>query len=140
MAGHSVNGTGVTGTSVNGIGVTGTSTHANGIVGASSNGIGVRGSSLNATGVYATGAAALAVDGPVQFSTSGIATVTKGTQSVTVSLASAATFSVVLATIQQDRPGITVQSAVATNGSFTITLTGKPAADTPVGWFVIELA
>jgi hypothetical protein len=45
----------------------------------------------------------------------------------------------VLATAQQDRGGITVQSAVPANGSFTTTLTGKPAADTPVSWFVLEL-
>lgn len=111
----------------------------NAIAGASTNAIGVRGSSVNATGVYASGAIALSVDGPVTFSTSGVATVKKGTRSVTVSSASAATYSVVLATIQQDRPGITVQSAVPANGSFTITLTGKPAADTPVGWFLIEV-
>ena len=107
------------GNSVNGVGVTGNSTHANAILGTSSNGVGVYGSSVNATGVFAAGATALTADGPVEFSTSGIATVTKGTQSVTVSLASATNFSIVLATIQQDRAGITVQSAASANGSFT---------------------
>ena len=132
-------GYGLAGFSVNGIGVHGRSAHGAAIVGEASNAVGVYGSSVNATGVFAKGPIALAVDGPAIFSTSGIATVKQGTQSVTVTLAAAAASSVVLATIQQDRAGITVQSAVPIAGSFTITLTGKPAADTNVGWFVLEL-
>ena len=128
-------GTGVYGTSnSNGIGVLGDSSY-----------IGVQGNSEFGTGVYASSSDGYALQtsgtaqfsGQVQFSTSGVATVPKNSQTVTVELAGMTTSSIVLATIQKAYEGIAIEAATPASGSFTITLTAKAPAKIPVGWFVI---
>jgi trimeric autotransporter adhesin len=120
-------------------GVMGESTIYIGVVGTSPTGTGVAGSSPLGTGVSAasTKGIALSVQGIAAFSNSGVATVRKDSQTVTVKLAGVTTSSIVLATIQKPGSGIAVEGAAPASGSFRISLTAKAPADIPVGWFVI---
>jgi hypothetical protein len=106
---------------------------------------GVLGNSPNGTGVLAetdTGTA-LDVQGPVEFSRSGLATVagTVGTpaNSVTVKGVALTSASLVLATIQQAVAGIAVQGVAKTPSAskFTIPLTKPVKTNVEVAWFVI---
>jgi hypothetical protein len=130
---------GVSGFSPYGPGVVGESDREYGVLGQSNSGIGVYGFSGSGPGVVAqsTDSTALQVVGKAEFSTSGVATVKKGTKAVTVTFAGVTTSSIVLATMQELRSGIGVAAAVPGSGSFTITLTRTAAVDTRVGWFVI---
>jgi uncharacterized Ntn-hydrolase superfamily protein len=57
---------------------------------------------------------------------------------VKVSLAGVTTSSVVVATPQQNRSGVDVQSAIAATGSFTIYLNKSVATKLLVGYFVLN--
>jgi hypothetical protein len=107
-------------------------------------GIGVWARSAHGIGLYADGihpdAVALNAKGVAQFSRSGQATIQAGQSSFTHSGIRLDPGSLILATLQQDRPGIHVRSAVPDRdaGSFTVTLSQAVSADTVVGWFVVN--
>jgi hypothetical protein len=107
------------------------------------NGTGVLGSTIMGTGVHAAAddeaGTALKVEGKATFTRSGKAIVPSGSSSVTVSGVSLTAQSLVLATVQVDN-GASVNSAVPNAGgsSFTINLTKKISAATPVAWFVVN--
>jgi hypothetical protein len=100
---------------------------------------GIWGASINGLGVFAgskTGTA-LQVDGPVQFSSSGVSTVDKGSTSVTVKTSAVTKSTIVLATLQKLESGVYIEAAVPGTGSFTITLNKAAGSDLPVGWFFL---
>lgn len=110
-------------------------------------GIGVFGAtSANSggVGVYATapnpGSTALQVQGSAVFSSSGRATVPAGSDRITVTGPTVGPASTVLATVQQDKPGVAVRAAVPdpAAGSFTILLTQASTTETAVAWFVMN--
>lgn len=107
-----------------------------GVVGSASHAAAI-GGSLQGTG----GAVALQVAGPVQFTTSGIATVTTAGASVTVSPGvDINATSKILCTLMSD-PGAERLTHVTKNpgaDQFTIFLTGNPATNCDVAWFVIS--
>jgi hypothetical protein len=102
-------------------------------------GNGVYGHSTTGVGVWCQNDAgvALHVAGKATFKNAGVADVQPGTKTVTVKVSGLTSKSIVLATIQEPQGTICVAGAQAGNGEFTITLTGKPSAKLPVGWFVI---
>jgi hypothetical protein len=120
-----------------GVGVLGLSKDGPGVLGESP--FGVYGQSDSGTGVFATSTSglALAVDGPVTFTTSGVATVPAHATKVTVTLAGVTTSSLILATPQAVAAKVAVEAAVPGSGSFTITLTKAPKVALPVAWFVL---
>ena len=120
---------GVYGSSPSGYGVNGNSGFGTGVNGDSTSGVGVQASSSKGT--------ALQVNGKASFSNSGVATVKKNARTVTVKVTGMTKSSIVLATIQHAHSGLSVEAAVPSAGSFTITLTAKAPANTAVGWFVI---
>jgi hypothetical protein len=155
------NGIGVYGSQAgSGWGVYGTSVFGIGVNAAGGSGIGV--ASSGATGVYAVGTTgvhgiassaagmgvlaentagvALKVNGVAAFSRSGVATVSAGRSTVSKSLPlSSASF--VLATIQGNVTGLTVQGVTIVTGSpgtFTIHLNKTVAANTKVAWLVVH--
>jgi hypothetical protein len=85
-------------------------------------------------------AVAIRADGVAQFRRSGKLTVKAGTSSVTRTGLRVDAGTLVLATLQQNRPGVFVRSAVpnATGDSFTIRLNKVVASDTTVGWFLVN--
>ena len=161
----SAGGHGVYGHSVHGLGVLGVSQHNTGVTGVASTvaqsgvaGIdqsttvgahGVFGQSEHGDGVYATSShgvalrgqsahgMALHVEGKAKFAHSGVATVSSGHMSVTVSAAGVVASDIVLATIQNAQSGISVAGAQAGSGSLTITLTASPESSVRVGWMVL---
>jgi hypothetical protein len=90
--------------------------------------------------VVASGATALAVQGPAVFSRSGILTVAAGQSSATKTGVALTSSSLVLATMQQDRTGVYVRSAVpnAAASSFTIHLSKAVTVSTSVAWFLVN--
>jgi hypothetical protein len=143
--GQSNNGHGVFGISFNATGVVGqgNTSGQSGVAGidmAKSGGRGVYGQSTHGTAVYAgseTGTA-LHVAGKATFSTSGIAHVPSGSDSVSVSIKGVTTASIVLATIQDPQGTVSIAGAKPTAGKITITLTNKARSSLPVGYFVIN--
>ena len=133
-------GTALGGISDSGDGVGGTSTTGAGIHGVSSSGIGVKGECTAGTGVLAAGATALSVQGPAVFSRSGTLTVAAGKASGTVTGVALSAASLVLATLQQDRAGVWVRSAVpnVSGSSFTVHLSKAVTASITVTWFVVN--
>jgi hypothetical protein len=131
-----------------------------GVVGQSSNdfGIGVEGdasgqgaigvfgaaSASRGIGVYATApspdSAALQVNGRSVFSQSGRIVVPAGATSATQSGLSLSTAAFVVATLQQDLPGVLVRAAVPdpVAGMVTVFLTGAPSVDATVGWMAVN--
>ncbi|MEU5882810.1 hypothetical protein [Spirillospora sp. NPDC047279] len=110
-------------------------------------GIGVFGATATdagGIGVYATapnaGSTALQVQGSARFSSSGRTVVPAGSAQVTVAGPTVRADSVVLATLQANRPGVAVRAAVPdpAAGAFTIFLTQAPTTETAVAWFVIN--
>jgi len=110
-------------------------------------GIGVFGATLanaGGVGVYATapkaGSAALQVQGSAVFSSAGRAVVPAGDDRITVTGPALGATSLVLATVQEDKPGVAVRAAVpdVTAGSFTVFLTQTSTTETAVAWFVIN--
>jgi hypothetical protein len=92
------------------------------------------------TGVLASGATALAVQGPAVFSRSGVLIITAGKSSATQTGVALTSASLVLATLQQDRTGVYVRSAVPkpAASSFTIHLNKAVSVSTRVAWFIVN--
>jgi hypothetical protein len=110
-------------------------------------GIGVYGATLateEGVGVYATaphaGSTALQVEGSAVFSSAGLAVVPARADRVTVTGPALGPSSLVLAAVQQDKPGVAVRAAVpdVAAGSFTLFLTQASLTETAVAWFVIN--
>jgi hypothetical protein len=163
-----VGGTGVAGTAVgDGAGVSGAASDSNGVgvagtggfagvqgigdsfgmlgIASKASGVGVNGRALSATavGVLAentAGGTALVVSGKAAFTNCGLLTVATGKSSATQKGVPLAKFSLVLATLQQDRPGVWIRSAVPNlaGQSFTVHLSKAVTAATEVAWFIVE--
>ena len=86
------------------------------------------------------GGLGLQVNGAAVFSKSGLLTIAAGSSSGTVTGIVLSAASLVLATVQQDLPGVWVRSAVpdAAGDSLTINLTTTVPVATSVGWFVVN--
>jgi hypothetical protein len=121
-------------------GVGGTSSSGSGVHGVSSTGIGVLAECPSGIGVRATGATGLSVLGPAVFSRSGTLVIAAGKTSATKTGVALTAASLVLATLQQDRAGVWVRSAVpnVTGSSFTVHLSKTVPASTKVAWFVVN--
>lgn len=108
------------------------------------NGVGVWGRSAHGTGVYAeavnTDAISFRANGVTRFARSGRLTIPAGTSSIQKTGIRIDGRTLVLATLQQDRPGVYVRSAVpsASGDSFTIRLNQAVATPTQVGWFLVN--
>jgi hypothetical protein len=108
------------------------------------NGVGVWARSTHGIGLYADAveadAVALQANGVTQFRRSGKLTVLAGHSSVSKTGIRIDPRSLVLAVLQEDRPGIHVRSAVPNpaGDSFTVRLNTAVATDTKVGWFVVN--
>jgi hypothetical protein len=95
-------------------------------------------------GVYATApsadSAALQVNGRAVFSSSGRLVVLAGATSATQTGLTLNGASLVLALLQEDRPGVAVRAAVPNPGAgfLTVHLTQAPTANTAVAWFVLN--
>jgi hypothetical protein len=113
-----------------------------GVAGRAAGGVGALGDSPDGVGVWANSqnATALKVTGKAHFSRSGILTVPAGKSSATQTGVTLTSASLVLATVQQDRPGVWVRSAVpkVTAHSFTLHLSKAVPARTKVAWFVVN--
>jgi len=113
-----------------------------GVAGRANGGVGTLGDSADGVGVWASSqhATALKVTGRAQFSRSGVLTVAAGKSTATQAGVALTRASLVLATVQQDRPGVWVRSAVptVTAHSFTVHLSRTVPARTRVAWFVVN--
>ncbi len=78
--------------------------------------------------------------GKAQFSRSGVLTVAAGKSSATHAGVALTSASLVLATVQQDRPGVWVRWAApnVARSSFTVHLSKAVPARTRVAWFVVN--
>ena len=128
-------GTAVGGISSTGDGVGGTSSSGNGVHG--------RATAAGGAGVLAEntgGGTALRVAGPAVFSRSGVLTIAAGKSSGTVTGVALTAASLVLATVQQNLPGVYVRAAVpnVTGSSVTINLSKAPTASAKVAWFIVN--
>jgi hypothetical protein len=126
----------------NGVGVRGVG--LDGVVGQTSTGNGVRGVVTDAAGVAVLAenpfGTALKAAGRTVFSRSGVLSVPAGSSHVTKSGIALTAESLILATLQQNRPGVYVQAAVPdiSRNSFTIHLTKAVTGRTRVAWFVVN--
>jgi hypothetical protein len=117
---------------------------ATGVYAVSDYGTGVRALTYDGTAVEATTAVpqgyAGRMNGAVAFSRSGRATVRAGTDRVTVAVPDVRPGTSVLATLQQDRPGVAVAAAVPDPGRDTVllVLTRRATADTTVAWWAFD--
>jgi hypothetical protein len=86
------------------------------------------------------GGVAFKATGPARFSRSGVFTVSAGKSTVTKTGVALTWASLVLATLQQDRSGVWVRSAVPniTASSFTIHLSKVVSSGTKVAWFIVN--
>jgi hypothetical protein len=142
-SGNGVEGTGGGG---NGIGVWGIGQGTGaGVLGTGFNGPAVHGMAVfaDAIGVLAensAGGVAFKATGPASFSRSGVLTVGAGKSTVTKTGVALTAASLVLATLQENRPGVFVQSAVpsVSASSFTVHLSKTVTANTQVAWFVVN--
>lgn len=102
-------------------------------------GNGVSAQSHNGTALFATSVkgVALHVDGRARFKNSGVAAVSAGQRTKTVSVPGMTASSLVLATIQDPQNGVFIEGAKPAAGSFTITLSKNAASSLPVAWFVL---
>jgi hypothetical protein len=121
-----------------GFGVAGRANGGVGTLGDSANGVGVWASSANGTALQVTGTAQFT--STAQFSNSGVLTIAAGKSSATQGGVTLTPASLVLATVQQDRPGVWVRSAVANAAKHSVTVhLSKPVpARTRVAWFVVN--
>jgi hypothetical protein len=107
-------------------------------------GIGVWARAAHGVGLFAEAvhpdAIALKADGATQFKRSGILTIGAGTATVTKTGIRIDAGTLVLTTLQQNRTGVWIQSAVpnASGDSFTIRLNKVVAGDTKVAWFLVN--
>lgn len=81
---------------------------------------------------------ALRVEGQAKFSTSGVAHVPGGQNTVKVEVRGMTPASKVLATIQKPQSGVFIEGAEPGNGSFTLTLSKNATGSLPVSFFVLE--
>ena len=113
-----------------------------GVAGRAASGFGVLGDSADGVGVWANSqnATALKVTGKAKFSRSGVLAVAAGKSSATQTGVQLSPASLVLATLQQDRSGVWVRSAVpkVSAHSFTVHLSKTVPARTKVAWFVVN--
>jgi hypothetical protein len=104
-------------------------------------GNGVAGQADSGTGVLAasTTGTALKVTGKIQFSRSGLATVSAGSKNKTVNNVALTSASFIIATVQ-DQTNVAVKAVVRNlaSNSFKIVLTAAATVNTPVGWFVVN--
>ena len=145
----SAGGFGVIAASTNGFGVSaninGDTTGKSALIGVdqSTGGYGVYGLSQNGTGVYASGPVALAVDGVVTFSRSGIATVvgtsTTSARTVKVTGVALSSSSLILATPQGAVSGVAVEGVKpnVSGKSFEITLTKAIKVTLDIARFIV---
>lgn len=124
------------------VGVVGQSTNGRGVVGSTDSGTAGYFSARTGRGVYAAAGAtgtALQVSGVARFSRSGKLTIPAGETSVTKVGVPLGSDSLVLAVLQQDRPGVWVRAVVPDPAAdqFTIRLNSPVIAATGVAWFVI---
>ena len=142
VSGISNTGNGVSGFSDTGPGVFGVNSGPSAaVIGANSgSGIGVKGECTAGIGVLAQGATALSVAGRAVFSHSGVLTIAAGKSSATKTRVALTPASLVLATAQQDQPGVWVRSAVphVSGRSFTVHLSKPAPTRTSVAWFVVN--
>lgn len=146
--GGASNGVGVSGLGGggSGIGVAGAGTGTgDGVLGKASTGNGAHGTATAAGGVgvlaeNTAGGIALKATGPAVFSRSGLLTVAAGKSSGMVTGVALTSASLVLATLQQDRAGVWVRSAVPNiaASSFTVHLSKAVTASITVAWFVVN--
>lgn len=136
--GYGVAGRSIAGPLVNGAG-------ASGVLGDNTaDGIGVWARSAHGIALFADpvnqDAVALKAQGVTQFKRSGKLTVKAGTGKATKSGIRIDAGTLVLATLQQDRPGVYVRSAIpdAAGHSFTIHLNTTVSKDTTVAWFLVN--
>jgi hypothetical protein len=122
-----------------------TDSSSHGMYGRSAAGYGVRGLSTTGIGVFGEASGptgtALKVSGKAVFSRSGKATVPTGQSTVIVSSVTVTAASLVLATIQGvGESGLYVKSVSLSvaNSRFTIRLSKAVAANTLVGWFIVN--
>jgi hypothetical protein len=108
-------------------------------------GVGVLGQADSATAVgvlaaSASGDVALSVAGKAVFSRSGVLTVPAGKSSATKTGVALTSASLVLATLQQDRAGVWLRSAVPNvkGRSFAVHLSKSVGRKTTVAWFVVN--
>jgi hypothetical protein len=107
-------------------------------------GKGVWGTSQHGIAVYAqalnTDAVAIRAEGVTQFTRSGYLTIKAGKSAAVKTNLRIDAKTLVLAVLQDDRPGIYVRSAVTNSGagSFTIHLNAAVSSDTRVGWFLVN--
>lgn len=113
--------------------------------GGNGGGPGVHGSATSSAGVGVLAdnpfeGTALEINGRAVFSRSGTASIAAGSSSVTVPGMALSAASLVLATLQQDRVGIYVRSAVPDPAarSFTVHLNESVTVRTTVAWFVVN--
>lgn len=112
-------------------------------VGQSGIGVFAVASGAGGIGVYAyapSGADALQVSGKASFSQSGKLTVPAGANQATMAGVELSGDSLVLASLQENRPGVTVRATVPNPAasSFTVFLTQAVATASVVGWFVVN--
>ncbi len=130
------NGTGVWGIAQGtGAGVLGSGFHGPAVHG--------RADFADAIGVLAentAGGVAFKATGPASFSRSGVLTVRAGKSAVTKTGVALRAASLVLATLQENRTGVFVQSAVpdVAASSFTVHLSKAVPASTKVAWFIVN--
>jgi hypothetical protein len=114
-----------------------------GVVGIGSGpGTGVRGESAAGVGVQAgsTSGRALAVEGRASFLTGGWVSVPSGASSVKVVKPWIRAGSLVVATLQRDRPGTWVRSVIVFDGKMRIYLNRRVSSSAKVAYFVFEPA
>jgi hypothetical protein len=128
----------------------GNAPNTTGVAGSSDSGTGVQASSSSGTALQVNGRSrftgqatfqnGVAVTGKATFSRSGLLTAPGGTSSLVKTGISLSASSYVLATMQTNTPGVSVQSAVPNPAASTITIhlnTTAPAG-TKVAWFVVN--
>jgi hypothetical protein len=105
-------------------------------------GMGVMGTSGSGIGVFATAGPdgiALHVDGIAKFKRSGLGIISAGSASVTIQTQFLTNDTLILATLQQDRPGIFVRAALKNaHFAFTIYLNQSVTTDTTVAWMLLN--
>jgi len=80
------------------------------------------------------------VNGPASFSRSGTLLIAAGSSSASQGGVALTSASLVLATLQQHAPGVTIEAAVpnVAAGSFTVYLSQAAPAATTLAWFVVN--
>jgi hypothetical protein len=98
------------------------------------------GAGVGVTAQHSSGGTALQVIGTAVFSRSGTLTIKAGASAVTLTGVALTAASLILATLQNNVPGVYVQSAVpdVSKGSFTIHLSKAVPTGTTVAWFIVN--